>query len=819
MVIGCLNIANMDSPSLLVLLITTDDQIAVEVERLLEQRDPFVEQIVTLETAVTTAVNADASPAYASKNGVDPDVILLKTSSENRITAVTDQFPATPIVLLVEDAEELAPSVVERPLVVDVLLQEHLNAALLQRVLSYASQSWRYEYVRNKAREYWQVAQNLLATGVKMNAIHDAQSLLDGILQFVSEFFVFDWAAIQLVENESVRIERIRTAEAEAPRQCDENKVRHIGFPLAKTRNLREIVENGRYLVIPDIDEYQEWVHVPGNVCCGSWMGAPMSVQGRLMGILTLNSTQSHAYREEDGRILELFATQAALALHNAHVHQRRFREIAELSVLHAIAQVSTEALTVDELLTRCTQIVAKELYPDSFGFILLNDDGDTMSAHHAAHNRLPELYPEKLPVGTGVVGRVIQTGEMQRVSDARPKAEDELIATHMHSEICVPLKVREQIIGAINAESILFDAFDEADERFMVTLSQQLSTGIERIQLLAAERQNREEADKLRDAVSSLSLSLDLEQVFNNILCALEEVIPHDSASVMLVHGKNLIITASRGFANAHTLVGTRVSVSGSLFEEVQQTKRPLYLANAQKEPRFLNLSGKFDIRSWICLPLLVQDQVLGALTIDNHQEGVYGTVEVQLAQAFANQAAIAIENARLYTAEQHARNCAEILREASSLMVKAKDIDTILHILLEYMQQLVLYDSASIIFVDGDYAQVYLAKGVEQWTNAEALKQLRFNIKNNELFQQSIRSQQVIVIADVYQDARWQYHEETKYIRGWMGIPIIASGQYLLLKSIYCLWKILPSKRPFSFKICSYSKKQDDELKSWNY
>ncbi len=773
MAIRCLNTGNMESPSLLVLLITTDAQIAAEVELLLKQPAPFVNQTFVLKTAV--------SLPHARKIEADPDVIILKASHENTITAVANQFSATPVILLIEDIDEQVDPITELTYVIDVLPQEHLNTSLLQRALSHASQIWQYEYVRNLARKHRRVAEDLIEAGLKMNAIHDYESLLDGILHFVAKFFPFDMASIMLVEGEDVRIERICTADGDDSLQWAIQKATNIKFSLAETRNLREIVDNGRYLIIPDIDEYPDWVHVPGHIRCASWMGAPLLVQEQLLGILTLDSIQPHVYQEEDGPILELFATQAALALRNAHIHRRRFREIAELSALHAIAQASTEANTVDELLTRCTQIVAKELYPDSFGFILVNDDGETMSAHHAVHNRLPVLHPEKLPVGTGVVGQVIQTGEMRRVSDVRTEADYKDIVVHTHSEICVPLKVGGQIIGAINAESILFEAFDGADERFMVALSQQLSTGIERIQLLAGERRNRKEADKLRDAVSSLSTSLDLEQVFNNILSALEEVVPHDGASVMLVQGESLVIVASHGFADAHTLVGEKLSVSGSLFEEVQQTKRPLYLTNVQKDSRFVILQNNMDIKSWICLPLVVHDQVLGALTIDSNQEGVYGAIEVQLAQAFANQAAIAIENARLYTAEQKARNRAEILREASSLMVNAPDLDTILNILLEYIRKLVPYDSASILFAQGDFAQIYLAKGIEKWTDATTLKQLRLNMKTNALFQQAIHTQKGMVIADVHQDERWQPHDETAYVRSWMGIPIMASGQYL--------------------------------------
>ncbi|MBE2220937.1 MAG: GAF domain-containing protein [Anaerolineae bacterium] len=772
----------MDKPSLSILLITTDDQFADDVREMLSGSVGAAEMVFVVERGTSTLLNAGVSFLQASKDETaTPDVILFYTHDEPIITAVADQFPTIPIILITDKNDMQTSTSTQMPPVADILEREQLTPPLLKRVLMYVYQMRRHIIIKDKAREHRQIAEALLQAGVEMNAILDYESLLDTILLYAVQFFPYDLAAIMLVEGDEVRIERIQAANVDQSLQWALQKASHTVFSLKDTRNLREIVENGRYLIIPNVDEYPDWVHIKTDFRIGSWMGAPLTAQGQTLGILSLDSAKPNVYRDEYGRMLESFSAQAALALRNAHIHQRRQREIAELSALHAISQASTEAATVDELLTRCTHIVAEKLYPDSFGFVLLNDDGLTISAHPAFHNRLPVLHPDKLPRGTGVVGQVIETGQIRRVSDVRTNEEYEGIVAHTHSELCVPLKVGEQIIGAINAESILFEAFTDADERFMVALSQQLATGIERIQLLVIERQSREEATKLRDAAASLTSSLDLEQVFSNILRGLDEVVPHDSASVMLLHGDELTIMATRGFEYRDSLVGHSVSATNPFFTEVRQTKRPLYLPDTAKEPRFYNISGDFPIRSWICLPLIVREQVLGSLTIDNKQENAYGAVEIQFAQAFANQAAIAIDNARLYTAEQRARERAEIMREANSMMVQTLDMDTIFDILLDYLQKLVLFDSASVLFVEGDFAHIHLAKGIENWTDAAALKKVRINVLMNETFQEIMRTQRGLLISDVYQDGRWEIFESSKYVRSWVGVPLIAGGQFL--------------------------------------
>ena len=732
---------------------------------------PAVEVAFVLKTAVSLA-------AIPVTDG-SPDLILLHTDEESVLTAVSSQFPHIPIILIADDDDRLLPQTA----VMDVLPRLQLTAPLLKRVLRYAMEKQQHAYIRNKVHAQQQIAEALLQVGVAMNATLDYDLLLDNILHYVADFFPYDLASIMRNKDAAAYVERIRTADKDTSFIWSVSKAARTIFPLAETRNIREVVENGRYLVIPDVAAYPDWNHVSDEFRVRSWLGAPLLIHGQVIGLLSIDSLRPNVYDEKDGRLLMAFATQAALALHNARSYQERQREIAELSALHMLSQLSTEAVTVDELLTQCTQIVADKLYPDSFGFILVNDDGLTMSAHHAFHTRLPIIHPEKRPLGTGIVGQVIQTGQLRRISDVHAAEDYEGIIVHSHSELCVPLKVGAQIIGAINAESILFDAFTAADERFLVTLSQQLTTAIERMQLLEAERKNQIEVNKLHEAAAFLTTSLDLEQVFTHVLNGLQTIVPHDNASITLLYEEELRIMAVRGAQELQRFIGFRFHTADSLFAEIAQTKRPLYLPDAPEDPRFLKLEANCHIRSWLGLPLIVRDQVLGVLTIDSQQRDSYGKTEMQLAQSFANHAAIAIDNARLYTVEQQARKQAEIMQEASTMMVQTLDRDTILEILLNYLQKLVSFDSANVLFIDGDFAHIYLSKDLENWIDAQAMKQqVRINVQTNSTIQEIARTQKGLLISDVRNDSRWETFAATHYIRSWIGVPIIIAGGELL-------------------------------------
>ena len=163
--------------------------------------------------------------------------------------------------------------------------------------------------------------------------------------------------------------------------------------------------------------------------------------------------------------------------------------------------------------------------------------------------------------------------------------------------------------------------------------MSQQLSTAIERIRLIQAERSRHQEAAILRQATHSLTASLDLEQVLTNILNRLEEVVPYESASVMLLHEEHLVIAASRGFGRVSSIVGQTLPATDYFFTEVRKSKQQLCLPDAQENPHFDNRDHAYKIRGWICLPLIVHEQILGLLTVDHTEVGAYGDIETRLA------------------------------------------------------------------------------------------------------------------------------------------------------------------------------------------
>lgn len=173
--------------------------------------------------------------------------------------------------------------------------------------------------------------------------------------------------------------------------------------------------------------------------------------------------------------------------------------------------------------------------------------------------------------------------------------------------------------------------------------------------QLYLTEQRRRRVAETLRQASLVFGATLELDEVLERILQQLREVIPCDSASIQRLQEDHLRIIAAHGFAEVSAVIGLSFPLDDKFpNRKVIVTKTPLPLKDVGNDyPHFHTEEVVYSsghIRSWLGVPLLIKDRVIGMITIDRNEVRPYTAEEVELAQAFAGQAAVAIENARLY-------------------------------------------------------------------------------------------------------------------------------------------------------------------------
>jgi serine phosphatase RsbU (regulator of sigma subunit) len=216
-----------------------------------------------------------------------------------------------------------------------------------------------------------------------------------------------------------------------------------------------------------------------------------------------------------------------------------------------------------------------------------------------------------------------------------------------------VPLVSRGRVIGSIELDSLSEVREFTADEQeLLLTVAAAIAAAVENARLFAAEQEARRTADTLREVARVLSSSFDPAEVLQLILRELQHVVQYDTASIMLRDGPMLRLAAFRG--NAEMLQKPK----RTLFKLDRQRadglvlsrRAPLMIADTSQSPDWVNAEESPDVRSWLGVPLLNRGAVLGVLNINATHVNRFTPRDMEAALAFASQAAVALENARLY-------------------------------------------------------------------------------------------------------------------------------------------------------------------------
>src|SRR6266542_4250529 len=194
---------------------------------------------------------------------------------------------------------------------------------------------------------------------------------------------------------------------------------------------------------------------------------------------------------------------------------------------------------------------------------------------------------------------------------------------------------------------------WQEREISLLSILSNQCGQALESARLFQSEQTRRRAADTLREVAQTLTSVLALDEITTLILVQLQRIVPYDTASLMIREGDVVRITATRGFDEIDRAKLASVSfhlADDRNMQQIVQTRQPIVIADAQTEPDFVPMAGSEHIHGWIGAPLLLDDEVIGLLTVDSNIAGGYTEEEAQLAFALASLAAQAIRNGRLF-------------------------------------------------------------------------------------------------------------------------------------------------------------------------
>jgi signal transduction histidine kinase/DNA-binding response OmpR family regulator len=295
--------------------------------------------------------------------------------------------------------------------------------------------------------------------------------------------------------------------------------------------------------------------------------------------------------------------------------------------------------------------------------------------------------------------------------------------------------------------------------------------------------------AETLFAVTQVLSHAISLDDTIDAILRELQRVVPYDSCSIQVIAGNRLVIIGGRGFEDLDALLGVTFDLEDetNLNVQVVRSKRPQVFADVSRNPHFASkVHGSGRIRGWICAPMTIGDRVTGILSVDKFEPDFYTEDLADLATAFAAQAAIAIENARLLETERAARAQAETLRAASESLGSSLGIPQVFDLILAELRRVVPYRAATVQQLDGNEMVIVGSHG---FPNADELLGMRFDWRGpDDPARELVETRQPVIIPNVSE--RFQHFREEAHgggrVKGFMCVPLLVGDRLIGLLTV---------------------------------
>ncbi|MBN2550636.1 MAG: GAF domain-containing protein [Anaerolineales bacterium] len=357
----------------------------------------------------------------------------------------------------------------------------------------------------------------------------------------------------------------------------------------------------------------------------------------------------------EDGKVTGWFGTARDITeIKQAQEADRRHAQ--QLAAVAEVSRAVTSSLDIRTLLGMLVELLHQLFSFYGVNVWLAQEGGDVITLQAGFSPAGEDLSQAgiQLPLSsTNSIVTAVQTGDYcldNQLADLQTLPLPQKYP-QARAQLVLPLRVAGKMIGVLEILSDQADAFADEDVILLRSLADQGSIAIRNATLYQVETARRRFAETLYEIGRALASTLNLKEVLDLILKGLDEIVPTDQSALMLLEGSELVIVAGWGFPPEEPVTSLRIAMQGGdVFERIYSSKAPVPVADVSQHPDWRQFPGGSQVGSWLGVPLIRSDEVVGVLSLVRATLDPFTPSEVTLAQTYAGQAALALENARLY-------------------------------------------------------------------------------------------------------------------------------------------------------------------------
>ena len=336
--------------------------------------------------------------------------------------------------------------------------------------------------------------------------------------------------------------------------------------------------------------------------------------------------------------------TDPVLAAPAAPPHIREF-----VTTLFELGREITSVLNLDELLQKIPLLIARITKFQAFAVYLLDPRGEELSIAYAVGYPDDVVWKLRVKVGHGLVGTAVAEGKPILVNDVRADPRYVEAVPGSSAELVVPLRRKGRVIGALNLLSDTPGQFTETDEALLRQFGAHVAVAIENARLFEHAREYTSTLETLAEIAREFGAILNLDELLTRIANLARRVIDYRTFGILLINEETgeLEMKVAVRYGDSKVTV-PRVKLGNGLVGYAALHKVAVNVPDVSTDPRYIKVVD--DARSELVIPLMVHDRCIGVFDLESPELDAFGKSHVEIVTLLASQAAVAIENARLY-------------------------------------------------------------------------------------------------------------------------------------------------------------------------
>jgi GAF domain-containing protein len=530
-----------------------------------------------------------------------------------------------------------------------------------------------------------------------------------------------------------------------------------------------------------------------------SWLGLPLiGGEGEVVGVLAVMSYTPNLYGQRELAFLTTVASQLALGLQNARLFDETRRKVSELSTLNQISQAVNSTLKIDDLLTALHQGIS-EVLDVSESFIAMYDSQTNLvtfpvywtEGQLSNPTTMVELGGSDIPLSTLVIRerRALLLHTREEIKALVPDVES-AEGRQIASWLGVPMIRGSQVLGVLNVQSYNPNSYGDDDLRFLETVASQTATALANARLFQERERRLREVSAIKDIGSAVTSTLDLQDVLQRLHAELGRVIDVSTSFIGLYDSGTQLLNYPIAFDSGSPVRFAPISLAGQqtgITTWVINHRRPLLINTGEEAQQYLaegarTRVGPADLeeQSYLVVPIILGGDVLGVINIQSYDERAFNQDDLAFVVTVASQAAIAINNARLF--QERGRRIEELatFNEIGQALSAATRLDDLVELIYRQTSRLLNTTNFYIAVYDEERGKIEFPLVYERG----APLQIPPQELDKSLTSYVIRARAPLLLGADMEQRFGQlgiepYGPNHVLPRSWLGVPMIAADR----------------------------------------